>query len=92
MDNYENSFDTLVNYLKMMPKATIKMLNIPRYLLFMKTADQLQKYLAEAMESGEMVIKIDEAFYHGCITVEMEDLTIERPQAFLRDSCSGVKR
>ena len=87
----ENEFDTtmdaLMSLIQKMPKATVKMFNLPRYMLLMKTASQLTDLLRENILEGELNIEIDDTFNFGAISVELDMLTVESPQRFTEIVC-----
>lgn len=81
-NEYETTFDALMDYIKCLPKATVKMINLSRYRLLMRTASQLTDLLRKTEPEGEINIEIDKTFNLGSISVEMDSLTIEDPHAF----------
>lgn len=81
-NDYETTFDALVDYIKFLPKATVKMINRSRYRLLMRTAAQLTDILRKTEPEGELNIEIDDALNLGSISVELDSLTVEEPLTF----------
>lgn len=81
-NEFETTFEALVEYIKCLPKATVKMINPPRYRLLMRTASQLTDLLRRTEPEGELNIEIDDTLNLGSISVELESLTIEEPLTF----------
>lgn len=81
-NEYETTFDALVDYIKCLPKATVKMINPSRYKLLMKTAAQLTELLRKTQPEGEIDIEINDLLNLGSISTELDLLTIEEPLAF----------
>lgn len=81
-NEYETTFDALVDYIKCLPKATVKMINPSQYRLLMRTASQLTDLLRRNEPEGELNIEIDDTLNLGSISVELDSLTVEEPLAF----------
>ena len=81
-NEFETTFDALVDYIRHLPKATVKMINPSRYKLLMRTASQLTDILRKTTPEGELNIEIDDMFNIGSISVELDSLTVENPLAF----------
>ena len=81
-NEYETTFDALVDYIKCLPKATVKMINPSRYKLLMRTAAQLTDLLRKTQPEGEIDIEINDLLNLGSISTELDLLTIEEPLAF----------
>lgn len=81
-NEYETTFDALVDYIKCLPKATVKMINRSRYRLLMRTAAQLTDILRKTEPEGELNIEIDDVLNIGSISVELDSLTVEEPLTF----------
>ena len=81
-NEYETTFDALVDYIKCLPKATVKMINPSRYKLLMRTAAQLTDLLRKTQPEGEIDIEINDLLNLGSISTELDLLTIEDPLAF----------
>lgn len=78
--DYETAPDALLDYFNLLPKATVKLLNISRYQLLMETAAALQKVLAESLQEGSLMIDIDADFNLGSISGELPELSVMNPK------------
>lgn len=81
-DEFDTTFDALVEYIQCLPKATVKMINPSRYRLLMRTAAQLTNILRKTEPEGEINIEIDDVLNMGSISVELDSLTVEEPPVF----------
>lgn len=81
-NEFETTLDALVEYINLLPKATVKMLDFARYNAFMRTAAQLTKLLQASAPAGQIDIDLNETFNLGSISVELDSLTVENPLAF----------
>lgn len=81
-NDYETSFDALVDFINHLPKARVKMINPARYVLMMHTSSQLTKMLRKHNPEGEITIELNETLNLGSISVELDTLTIDEPLAF----------
>ena len=86
-NNYEeNNFDTvlegLIDFMESIPKSRVKILNLGRYKLMLKTAAQLTDLLRKTVSDGEMEINVDPAFNLGTITVDLDSLSVVDPGVF----------
>jgi len=81
-NNYETTFDALVDFINCLPKATVKMINPARYVLMMHTSSQLTKMLRKHNPEGEITMELNEMLNLGSISVELDALTIDDPLAF----------
>lgn len=79
--DYETALDALLDYFNLLPKATVKLLNLSRYQLLMETAAALQKVLAESLPEGSLMIHIDVDFNLGSISGELPELSVMNPKA-----------
>ena len=59
-NDYETSFDALVDFINHLPKARVKMINPARYVLMMHTSSQLTKMLRKHNPEGEITIELNE--------------------------------
>lgn len=80
--NFDSTFDVLINYFKNLPKATIKTVNPKRYRLMLEVAAQLTDLLKKTLSEGEINIEINQLFNLGSISTELESLTINDPNTF----------
>lgn len=85
--NYEeNNFETvregLMGFMKSMPKSEVKMLNLSRYKLMLRTAVQLTDLFRKTVPDGELEINVNPTFNQGSITIELDSLSVEKPLAF----------
>lgn len=87
--NFDSTFDALINYFKHLPKATIKMINPKRYRLMLEVAAQLTDLLKKTLLEGEINIEINQLFNLGSISIELESLTINDPNAFSELICKA---
>jgi len=87
--NFDSTFDALINYFKNLPKATIKMINPKRYRLMLEVAAQLTDFLKKTLSEGEINIEINQLFNLGSISIELESLTINDPNAFSKLICKA---
>jgi len=87
--NFDSTFDALINYFKNLPKATIKMINPKRYRLMLEVAAQLTDLLKKTLSEGEINIEINQLFNLGSISIELESLTINDPNAFSKLICKA---
>lgn len=81
-NNFETVLDGLMGFVKSMPKSQVKMLNLSRYKLMLRTAAQLTELLKRTAPDGELEINVDPTFNLGSITVELDMLTVDEPLAF----------
>lgn len=78
--DYETALDALLDYINLLPKSTVKLLDVSRYQLLMETAAVLQKLLAETIPEGSLTVDIDPDFNLGSISSELPELSITNPQ------------
>ncbi len=78
----ETTIDALVEYLKCLPRSTLKMINPSRYKLLIRTASQLNDLLRKITPQGKINIEIDDILNLGSISVELDSLTVEEPISF----------
>lgn len=81
-DFVNEEFDAFVEYVRNLPKAKVKVLDVEKYMTMLTVAIRLKKILSVTMEKGEINVEIDPDFGMGCITVEMDDLIVEEPSEF----------
>ncbi len=75
-------FEALVEFIGLLPKATVKVLNIEKYLLMIKSATQLKEILEKTMPVGEMNIEIDDVFNLGSVSVETDTMSVTDTKEF----------
>lgn len=75
-------FDGLTEYLKTLPRATVKLLDGQRYQRMHDTARKLDDILRDGMNEGCVVAEVKESHNAGVITAELDDLTVFKPYAF----------
>lgn len=78
----EELFDALVDYLKQLPKAQLKVINPERYLLMFKTAAKLKCLLSQDVEAGSIYIDVLEEFNMGSVSTELDSLTVLNTEVF----------
>ncbi len=78
----EELFDALVDYLRQLPKAQLKVINPERYLLMFKTAAKLKCLLSQDVEAGSIYIDILEEFNMGSVSTELDSLTVLNTEVF----------
>ena len=88
-NEFETTLDALVEYINLLPKATVKMLDFTRYNTLMRTAAQLTKLLQASTPAGQIDIELNETFNLGSISVELDSLTVENPLAFADLICKA---
>jgi len=77
-----SNIDGLIEYLNALPKATVKVLNIKTVRRITAAALRLQQLLKETECEGTIRIKLSDDFNYGVVTVELEDLLVEKPLIF----------
>lgn len=83
MDNYlDEVFDAFLDLLRSLPKGTVKVIRPERYELMLKTAVKLKELLRETYPHCQIVVKVDQTFHLGSVSVELDSLTIYNPEAF----------
>ena len=80
----ETALDMLLNYMRLLPKPTIKRLNFKRYQEMMQSAYSLQQLIAGATSSKGVTVEIHQDFNLGAISIELPDLCVMHPQKFSR--------
>ena len=83
-NNYENSFDALIDYLKSLPQATVKMIDLGNYSKLVRSAVALQTLLQKQSDEGEIILEILDEFNMGSVTVELPELQIYNPADFIK--------
>lgn len=83
-NNYENSFDALIDYLKSLPQATVKMIDLGNYSKLARSAVALQTLLQKQSDEGEITLEILDEFNMGSVTVELPELQIYNPADFIK--------
>lgn len=78
----EELFDALVDYLRQLPKAQLKVINPERYLLMFKTAAKLKCLLSQDVEAGSICIDVLEEFNMGSVSTELDSLTVLNTEVF----------
>ena len=74
--NYDTTFEALLDFLNCLPKNKVKIINFDRYKIMMQTAAELKDILAETNEQGELEIDICDMFNAGSIKTELDELTV----------------
>ena len=82
--NYENSFDALIDYLKSLPQATVKMIDLGNYSKLVRSAVALQTLLQKQSDEGEITLEILDEFNMGSVTVELPELQIYNSADFIK--------
>jgi len=75
-ENYENTLDALLDFMKSLPQPTLKVLNTERYALMLKTAADLKELLCQTAGSGCIDIDLVQEFNLGSISFEAPDLVV----------------
>ena len=83
-NNYENSFDALIDYLKSLPQATVKMIDLGNYSKLARSAVALQTLLQKQSDEGEITLEILDEFNMGSVTVELPELQIYNSTDFIK--------
>ena len=83
-ENYENTLDALMDFMKSLPQPTLKVLNTERYALMLKTAADLKELLCQTAESGCIDIDLVQEFNLGSISFEAPDLVVYDSEAFAK--------
>lgn len=78
--DYKTGLDALLNYMKMLQKPTLKLLNFERYQEMMQSAYNLQQLISETIPNGSLTVEINQDFNLGAISVELPDLCVMHPQ------------
>lgn len=86
-NEFESTLDGLMNFIEELPQAKLKVLNLERYKMMMKTAAKLTSVLQKNNPDGEITIDVNEKFNLGYISVELDSLTITSPALFAELIC-----
>ena len=92
-ENYENTLDALLDFMKSLPQPTLKVLNTERYALILKTAADLKELLCQTAESGCIDIDLVQEFNLGSISFEAPDLVVYDSETFAKiiSVCDNVE-
>ncbi len=92
-ENYENTLDALLDFMKSLPQPTLKVLNTERYALMLKTATDLKELLCQTAESGCIDIDLVQEFNLGSISFEAPDLVVYDSETFAKiiSVCDNVE-
>ena len=92
-ENYENTLDALLDFMKSLPQPTLKVLNTERYALMLKTAADLKELLCQTAESGCIDIDLVQEFNLGSISFEAPDLVVYDSETFAKiiSVCDNVE-
>ena len=92
-ENYENTLDALLDFMKSLPQPTLKILNTERYALMLKTAADLKELLCQTAESGCIDIDLVQEFNLGSISFEAPDLVVYDSETFAKiiSVCDNVE-
>ena len=87
--NYDTVLEGLLDFMRNIPQPQLKMINLPRYKLMLKTAAQLTEMLKKATPNGTIDVDVDPVFNLGSVTVELDDLSVTNPLAFANIICKA---
>ena len=92
-EDYENTLDALLDFMKSLPQPTLKVLNTERYALMLKTATDLKELLCQTAESGCIDIDLVQEFNLGSISFEAPDLVVYDSETFAKiiSVCDNVE-
>lgn len=83
-NEYDTAMDALMAFLELLPKDTVKMIDLDRYKIMMQTAAELKEILSENNEEGQLDIDVCDTFNIGSITARLSDLTVCNIPQFVR--------
>ena len=81
-NDFEEELEGLMSLMRSLPKSQVKVLNPGKYRLMLETAAQLSQLLRKTDYDRALVIKMNPTFNSGSITVELDELSIDKPLAF----------
>ena len=81
-EEYDACLDGLLAFFEVLPKESVKLLDISKYRQMLVTASILKEVLCRSRESGEIELNLHREFNMGTITAEIKFLTVHEIRLF----------